>query len=222
MADRILVIAPHADDEVVGCGGMIARRALEGHHVHVVIAAIGGLKHRHLEIAASTEQRKQELATAAGILGVSRVTILFEGMDMRMDTVPQLDIVSRLDEILDEQYYDEVYFPYASHNHDHQELFRATFAAMRMTTGRRLPRLSALYEYAFVGWTPGEIQGGKMYLDIAAHLDTKVQAFEAYESQIRPFPHPCSPEAIRVLAAMRGVESGCAASELFYLQKMVV
>ena len=141
---------------------------------------------------------------------------------MRLDTVPQLDIVTRLDGILDQDYYEEVYFPYPSHNHDHQELYRATYAALRMTDGRRMPRLSALYEYAYIGWTPTEIRGGKLYVDITDYLETKMEAFEAYESQIRSFPHPCSPQAIRTLAAMRGIECGCAAAELFYLQRMVL
>jgi LmbE family N-acetylglucosaminyl deacetylase len=222
MASNILILAPHADDEVVGCGGMIARRAAEGYSIHVVVAAIGGLKHRHLNDTTSLEQRKQELAKAADILGVSKTTILYEGMDMRLDTVPQVDIVTKLDSILDQTYYEEVYFPFASHNHDHQELYRAAYAALRTTSGRRIPRLSALYEYAFFGWNPTEIRGGKLYIDITDHLEAKIKAFEIYASQLRAFPHPCSPQAISTLAATRGAECMCTAAELFYIQRMVL
>lgn len=220
MPDRLLVVAPHADDEVVGCGGLIARAVKEGHKVDVVIGSIGGLLHRHLKELATVEERKQELHRAAEILGVADVTVLFEGYDMRLDTVAQVDIVTKLDAILDRGY-DEVYFPYPSHNHDHQEMYRATFAALRHTVGRKSPRLSALYEYAFIGWNPSDIRGGKMYVDISDYLDVKVRAFEAYKSQLRDAPHPCSCHGIRVLAQMRGLESCCHAAELFYVQKII-
>ena len=219
---RILVLAPHADDEVVGCGGMIARRAREGDHVHVVVAAIGGLKHRHLRKAATVLARRAELARAAEVLGVAETTVLYEGLDMRLDTIPQVELVTTLDRILDAARYDEVYFPYASHNHDHQRLFSAGYAALRTVTGRCSPRLVALYEYAYVGWNPEEIRGGKLYVDISDTLEVKLRAFEAYASQIKPPPHPCSLHGIRTLAHMRGLEAAVSAAELFYVQRLLV
>lgn len=218
---NILVLAPHADDEVVGCGGLIARRALEGAAVHVVVGAVGGLHHRHLETAATTECRKNELLAAAAILGVARTTILYEGLDMRLDTVPEVELVTSVDAILDETRYDEIYFPYASHNHDHRVLFNVAFAALRNTPGRPTPRVVALYEYAYVGWQPQEIRGGRMYVDISSTLERKLAAFEAYPSQLKAAPHPCSRHGIETLARMRGLEAGVAAAEMFYLQKLV-
>lgn len=220
MNAKVLVIAPHADDEVLGCGGLIARRAQEGSHIDVVVVAVGGLRHRHLSQAASAEERQEELHSAAEILGVKTTTVLYRGMDMRMDTVPQVDIVTSLDAILD-QNYDEVYFPYPSYNHDHQEVYRACYAALRMTGDRKHPRLIAMYEYPEIGWNYTAVPGGKMYVDITDTLEIKIKALQAYKSQLRLFPHPCSPEAVRTFATMRGIESGNGAAELFYLQKIV-
>ena len=220
MAD-ILVLAPHADDEVLGCGGMMARRAAEGDRIHVVVFGVGGLKHRHLEQEAKTAARLEELKQASKILGVTETTVLYEGMDMRLDTVPQVEIVSKLDEILESKY-DEVYFPYSSFNHDHQAVFDATYSALRTKGGDQAPLMSALYEYPEVGWNSSEVRGGKMFVDISDHLETKIRALVAYESQVRPHPHPLSLESLRLFAGMRGMESGFAAAELFYVQKIVV
>lgn len=80
MSDRILILAPHADDEVLGCGGLICRRVSEGHSVDVVIAASGGVKHRHLNSPATLTARRLELQRAAEILGVTEVMILYENL----------------------------------------------------------------------------------------------------------------------------------------------
>ena len=218
MAD-ILVLAPHADDEVIGCGGMMARRTAEGDRVHVAVFGVGGIQHRHLEHEATAVARLDEFKRATEILGVAETTVLFEGMDMRLDTIPQVEIVSKIDDLLESKY-DEVYFPYSSFNHDHQTVFDAVFSALRMKGGDQAPLLSALYEYPEVGWNPTEIRGGKMYVDISDQLEQKMRALSAYESQMRSHPHPRSPESVRLFAQMRGVEAGFAAAELFYLQKM--
>jgi LmbE family N-acetylglucosaminyl deacetylase len=216
----ILVLAPHADDEVFGCGGMMARRAAEGDNIHVVVFAVGGLKHRHLEQEATTAARLEELKHANDILGVSDTTVLFEGMDMRLDTVPQVEIVSRLDDLM-ESNYDEIYFPYSSFNHDHQTVFNATYSALRMKGGNQAPIMSALYEYPEIGWNPTEVKGGKLYVDITDHLETKMRALSAYKSQIRPHPNPLSLKSVSQFAAMRGIEAGFSAAELFYVQRML-
>ena len=150
---NILVIAPHADDEVLGCGGLIARRAAAGAWVHVAVLGLGGVKQRGTTIQSSLiVVRERELHRAAEVLGVQKTTVLFEGRDMRMDTEPMLNVVTALDGLLDDMAYDEVYLPYASVNHDHQVTYRAMLAALRPATGRPAPPFVAAYEYALIGW----------------------------------------------------------------------
>ncbi len=221
MPQRILIIAPHADDEVLGCGGTIARRTAHGDRVDVVVFAVGGIKHHHLDVQASLQQRIDEFQAASDVMGVTDRIVLFEGMDMRLDTLPHVELVSKLDNLI-ARGYDEVYFPYASFNHDHREVFNASYSALRMNGSKKTPKLSVLYEYPLVSWNATEIRGGYMYVDVSEFIETKIRALNAYKSQVRTFPHPCSPEAVRAFAAMRGVESGCTAAELFYLQRIVV
>jgi LmbE family N-acetylglucosaminyl deacetylase len=221
MSEHLLVVAPHADDEVLGCGGLIAKRARAGWAVHVVIAAAGGITPRGATELPTVDARQAELRAACDLLDVAQVTVLYPGYDMRMDTVPMLEIVSKLDALLDATPYAEVYLPYASINHDHQVLYRAMLAALRPAAGRKLPRLTAAYEYALIGWQPEPPAGGKLYVAIDELLDIKLSALRCYPSQVRPFPHPCSPEAVRALAHFRGMEIGVSAAELFYVLREI-
>lgn len=215
--NKILVIAPHADDEVLGCGGLIAKQAARGDEIHLVIMAIGGLRQRHLNSAPTAEERWAEVLEVANILGLTKVQALYEGMDMRMDTVPQVELVSSIDAILDREDYDEVYLPCPSHNHDHEAVSQASLAALR-PAAHVTPGLIAQYEY-YYGWAQPSMPGGKMYVDISAYIEVKERALQAYKSQIRPGPHPASLDAIRALALMRGLEARFKFAELFYLLK---
>lgn len=212
---NILVIAPHADDEVLGCGGMIAKR--QG--VHVMVATVGGLRKPHLDAEPTVKERYGELTEAMSILGVRKWHVLYDGMDMRLDTVPQLDLVTKLDVILEATDYDEVYFPGPSHNHDHRAVSEAAFAALRPYGHAHMPSLIAQYEYGYSGWGQSLPQGGRMYVDISGVIAVKERALEAYRSQVRQAPHPVSVQGMRALASLRGLEAGHAFAELFYLLK---
>lgn len=217
---RILVVSPHADDEVLGCGGMLLRRIAEGHSADVVVGSVSTVRAGG-EVKASADTRRQELAEAARRLGVGEPRILFEDYENRLDTLPILDIVSALDAVLSEGRYDQVFIPYPSHHQDHRILYEASFSALREKGDGHGPTLVAAYEYPYVGWTPVEFHGGPYYVDVSEQMDGKIHALEAYASQLRPPPHPTSVDAVRRLASMRGLECGRVYAELFYVLKMV-
>src|SRR5262249_48378848 len=100
-------------------------------------------------------------------------------------------------------------------------LYEACFGALREKGQARGPSLIAMYEYAYVGWTPHQIAGGRYYVDISAELDIKRAALATYRSQSCPPLHPCSVEAMETLARMCGIECGRTYAELFYVLKMV-
>ncbi len=217
---NVLVIAPHADDEVIGVGGTMARYAAEGHDVDLVVGALGTVHRRGAEVKATAEIRRYELETAARTLGVRNTRVLFEGFENKLDTLPLLDLVARLDSVLDEGY-DQVFFPCPSHHQDHRVVYDACFAALREGARPNPPALIAMYEYSYNGWYPINVPSGRMFVDITAHMATKREALSLYRSQLYPAPHPISLEAIEILAQMRGVECGRPHAELFYLIKMV-
>lgn len=217
---RIIVVAPHADDEVIGCGGMITLACEAGINVTVIVMAAGGVKHRHLEEISTTDKRVSEIKTCALRLGVSRTEVLFPGKEMCLETIPSLDLVTALDKVLDESEYDECYLPEPSHNIDHRITYESAMAALRPGAMHH-PFMVATYEGTTSGWWNKVATVGRLYVDITSTIEKKMFALEAYQSQIRSFPHPISPEAVRRLAAFRGMECGVDHAESFQIIRMV-
>jgi LmbE family N-acetylglucosaminyl deacetylase len=217
---RILIISPHGDDEVLGCGGLIAKATSNNSYVEIVYGATGGLHHHHLRAAASTAERTSEIAAACDILGVDSWSILYPGLDMQLDTVPQLELVTKLDAILDAGHFDEVYVPYPSHNSDHQVLHRAARAALR-PGARESIELIAMYEYVYPGWCQVTDAGGRIYVDISDFIELKCRALMAYKSQIQSAPSPASTYGVRALAALRGLEACVDHAELYHLLQLL-
>ena len=214
---RVLVIAPHADDEVIGCGGTIAKAAAGGARVDVVVMAVGGVRHRHVHDAVPTELRQAELAASNEVLGVTHCKVLYPGYEMRLESVPMYDLVSALDAILDEGY-DEVYLPPPDHNADHRRTHEAALAALR-PGARPTPAMIAIYETASNGGLSSA--AGWVYVDIADRIESKLAALRCYASQIQAYPHPRSVDAIRRRAEFRAAEIGRQACERFALLRMV-
>lgn len=206
---RILVIAPHADDEVIGCGGMIAKRSGE-HKVDIVIVAMG-----NDDLQRDTTTRVKEMEVAHKELGVSRYAVLYWGKSGYLDQVPMMGIVATLDKILEDKEYDEVYYPMPCHMHDHTIVYQACRAALR-PGAHKMPRLVAEYEHNWPGWS--SVEGGTMYVDIGDTLLHKMAAMNQFQSQLSRHPnrhHPLSIDAIVRIASMRGLECGVKYAERY-------
>lgn len=228
MFKNTLIIAPHADDEVLGCGGFIWQQTNDGKKVDVAIVALGGIHHPHLTTAASYEQRYRELEKSSAILGCQIAGVLFPNMDMRLDTVAMVDLVSKLDEIIFTGKYDSVLLPYPSLNHDHKIVFDAAWSALR-PHHKQTVKTVALYEYGYVYHQPANSlspSGGKLYQPLTKEAyRAKIEALHCYLSQLRPAPSPTNDTVVETLAKFRAMEchqSGVDYAELFYLQKMVI
>lgn len=217
---RILVVSPHADDEVLGCGGFIARRSEEGCEVDVLVGTIGDVVHVDGTLKSSAAERHAELAEAARILGVARHRVLFEGHENRLDTLPRVSIVSELDRAIAGGGYEQVLLPGPSHHQDHRVLLEAGMAALRTRPAVKSVRLVAHYEYAWSAWPESAPSIGKWYVAISRQLGRKLDALRAYRSQLPEAPHPLSPESVERLAAQRGAECGVAHAELFHVVRM--
>jgi len=218
---RILILAPHADDEVLGCGGMLARRAAEGHEIQVVVASVGTVRAPDGRLKVTGEVRRAELAEAARRLSIPPPKVLYDELENRLDTLPRTELLGKLDALLAASPWDQVFFPYASHHQDHRVLHEVTWSALRQRPERRMERLAALYEYTYVGWAPAPVPGGRWYVDVSAQLERKLHALEAYASQAAPDEHPLSARGVEALAALRGAECGVRYAELFYVVRML-
>lgn len=211
----VLVIAPHADDEVHGCGGTIARRVAEGREVHVVVVSMGAVDRPDGSLKVTADVRRSELAEACRRLGVAHHEVLLDGFENRLDQLPRIEIVSRLDRVLARRDWDEVFVPARSTHQDHEAVNAACLAALRQRSGRRRERRAALCEYTYATWATGPDELGAWYVALGPHLDTKLRALSAYASQRAPDPEPLSVEGVRRLAALRGSEVGLDSAERF-------
>ena len=211
----ILVIAPHADDEVLGVGGYLLHEKARGAEIMLVIGTIGGT-----DIRQDYDVRMAEFNAVCERLG-ARGEVLFKNMDTLMDTLPAFEITSRLDRIVDSFRPDEIFINYRSLHQDHIKLYECALASMRLREGYS-PRLVALYEYPFATTQVGPIGGGYMYHDITDCIEEKVALFELYATQIRSTPSPLNREGVLALARIRGVECGREYAEKFYVQKMML
>jgi len=209
--ERVLVVAPHADDEAFGCGGTIAKLVAQGVTVELLVGALGASD----KLAAI---RLKELKKAQAILGISKFSVLVPDGDGRLDQIDQIRLVAGIEWAIHESNADTVIYPYPSHHQDHRAIEQACVAALR--PGTHNVQVILMYEYTYPAWGPASIPGGRLYEDIEKTMGKKMGAIRAYGSQLRPEPHPVSMWAAEAMAMARGIAVGLKYAELFYVVQM--
>jgi N-acetylglucosamine malate deacetylase 1 len=223
MKKRILAVAAHPDDEVLGCGATLARLAREGHECRILILAEGATSRGDRaagDWSAELAALRRAAEAAAAIMGAAGVD--FAGFpDNRMDSVPLLDVVKAVEARIADFRPDTVFTHHAGDlNIDHVITSRAVETATR-PKGMGAP--SALYACETLSATEwsfarrGDVFIPNHFVGVADTLALKVEAMRAYAAEMAPFPHPRSPEAIEALARFRGAQSGLGAAEAFAL-----
>lgn len=211
---KILIISPHADDEILGCGGYILSELAKGSKIRIVIGAVGGT------INQARNMRCAELESVKSALKDVEYYVMRYDLDARLDTVPAFDITSIIDKHIAEFQPDEFFVNYPSHHQDHIKVHECAMAALRLKESY-MPPLVALYEYPYILNHCELINGGRWYHDISKNLDKKCELFELYSSQVKPEPSPLNRNGIETLARTRGFECGRQYAEMFYIQKLM-
>jgi LmbE family N-acetylglucosaminyl deacetylase len=218
---NILVIAAHPDDEVLGCGGTIARLAAEGASVTILILANGLTSRTDFDNAQESEllEIHHDRARRAGAILGAKEVLLAGFPDQKMDTIPLLDVIQRIESEIN-RVQPEIIFTHhgGDLNMDHVITFRATMTATRPMQGSTVRKLYAYEiasstEWAFQQFAPNFLP--QTFFDITPHLDAKILAMQVYESETREFPHPRSPEILRAMAHRWGGAVGLNAAEAF-------
>lgn len=219
---RTMVLAPHPDDEVLGCGGVLAALADAGCETHVVIATIGQPPAYPAEQVAAL---RQEAARAHEILAVTKVHWL-DLPAARLDTVAHADLNAAIGAAVSRVAPETLLLPFPGDIHrDHQLLFESALVASR-PAGPSYPRRILAYEtlsetnWNAPGLTPGFTPTS--FVDIRATLQRKLDAFAAYGSQVRSFPAERSVDALEALARLRGATVHRHAAEAFVMVREVL
>jgi LmbE family N-acetylglucosaminyl deacetylase len=230
---RVLVVAPHADDETAGAGGLIARVKDAGGKAFVMVMSTGDLLHfDETGKKIKKKTRRDELEAAMKTLGVDGWEIVYEDtrLHLRLETVPRreiADLIERRARFSTEKTKPTmIVLPAPSYNQDHEAVYKAGIAACRP----HLASLKAFQHFVLVAdapqlsWT-GSAAAFKpnFYVDISGRfLDLKLKAFACHKSQVRPEPSQAGAGAIRLLAEMRGREISVAAAEAFECHRFVL
>ncbi|GAA2288416.1 PIG-L family deacetylase [Nonomuraea roseoviolacea subsp. roseoviolacea] len=225
--ERVLVISPHADDEVLGCGGLMAAQADAGAEVHVLFLAVDGMRHYGLDGATTYRQRLDEIEDVRATLGFS-YEIAYGDRDLteRLDTLPRRELVDLFERALNERRPDLLLLPsFADYDQDHRAVFAAGFAAARPIAqqfGKWLVPHVFLYEMSKIQWASEPMPRSTAYCDIGAYMERKLEALRGYRSQHRPSPHIRSEESVTALATLRGAEIGVERAEAFGVLRTVL
>ena len=224
---KVLVIAAHPDDEVLGCGATAARLAQERHEVYFAILG-EGITSRHANRAdadpAQLATLHKQAQAAAARLGVGNLT-LRQLPDNRLDTVPLLEVVKVVEELVDEIKPDVIYTHHPGDlNIDHGVIHRAVLTATRPMAGQSVREVYAFEVPSSTDWAFGSLRPifhPNVFVDVSATLEEKIAAMNCYESESREFPHPRSAEALRAVARRWGSVAGCEAAEAFELVRSI-
>jgi LmbE family N-acetylglucosaminyl deacetylase len=210
--ETVLVVGAHPDDEVLGAGGTVAKHVAAGDEVHVLIVTEGATQQYDDE---DLVERKRRKATAcADRLGVTEVHF-GDLPDMRLDDLPHVEVNAVVEAVVDEVAPDVVYTHSRREvNRDHIEVHDSTLVATRPGAG--VSTVLAYETPSSSDWAPAT-DGFEpdLFVDISDHLETKLDAFSAYEMEVRDYPHPRSEQALEAIAQTHGTASGVPAAEAF-------
>ena len=221
--NKVVVVAPHPDDETLGCGGALLNHKRRGDEVYwLIITAVTEdgsfspekIEKRSLEI--------QQVTISYGFTSVYQC-----GLPTTMlDTIPTATMIQKISAIFHEINPNIVYLPYGGDVHtDHHIVFNVVSSCLKWF---RYPSVKRVLAYETLSETDAALNPDSntfrpnVFMDISLSIDEKIEIMKMYSSELGVFPFPRSDEAIRGLAAVRGAASGFKAAEAFMLLKEII
>lgn len=222
MQSRILVVAPHPDDETLGCGGTLLRHINNGEEVHWMIVTDICQEFGFTEFQVT--QRQAEIHKVSEEYGFAKVHNL-KFPPAQLDTIPTKNLVRAISQVMMEVSPEIIYLPYRGDVHtDHAVVFDAVVSCtkwFRYPSIRRVLCYETLSETDFGinpdlrGFTPTS------FVDITKFIDKKLEIARIYQTEMDEFPFPRSLDSLKALAKVRGTACGCIAAESFIVLREI-
>ena len=214
---KTIIVAPHPDDEVLGAGGTLLRRKVEGAEVAWLI--VTSITAQAGYSADQIRKRANEIQQITKLFDFDSVSEL-NFPTAQLDQVPMSDLVAAISNVFKAFQPDEVFVPHPSDVHtDHRIVFDAVAGC---TKWFRHPSIKRVLAYETISETDFGLGISKVFqpnvmIDIEPYLADKLRAMEIYASELSEFPFPRSHKAMQALATLRGAASGFVAAEAFEL-----
>lgn len=219
MNKKLLIVAAHPDDEVLGCFGTVAKLIKQGYEAYTLILS-GGKTSRGVINKQEIEQLREEMQKANSLIGIKKV-FQENFPDNAFDSVPLLEIVKQI-EIIKEKIKPEIIFTHhaGDMNIDHQITHKAVLTATRPMINECVKTIYSMEIPSSTEWNAFSYQNifiPNVFFDISDTIDLKIKAMAQYNSELREYPQPRSLQNIKEIAKVNGTKVGIKYSENFML-----
>ena len=214
---KVLVFAPHPDDEILGCGGTMIKHVEAGNEVYVCIVTKGVMP---LFKPEGVEKTRNEARKCHKRIGVKK-TFFLDFPAVLIDKENRYEINGKILDVIMEVKPDEVYIPHwGDMQKDHQIVADSCMVALRPKYEPKVKRIYSYETMSETAWNAPNVQNEfipNVFIDISDHLSKKIEALGFFKSQLSPFPDARSLEAVEALAKYRGALMQVKAAEAFML-----
>ena len=214
---KVLVFAPHPDDEILGCGGTMIKHIEVGNEVYVCIVTKGPQPMFPIEMV---EKTMQDARACHQLIGVKK-TFVLDFPSVYLEECHRYELNDAILKVVREIMPDEVYLPHwGDMQKDHQIVADACMVALRPKYEPKVKRIYSYETMSETAWNAPNVQNEfipNVFVDITDSLDKKIQALGYFKTQLSPFPDARSLEAVESLAKYRGALMHVKAAEAFML-----
>ena len=220
---KILILSPHADDEILGCGGLITKYTKKNYQISVLILTNAHKGAPEIYSEKKIHQIRNEAIKANNFIGTKK--LFFENLPaLNLSNYPIYKITNVLNKYLDDIKPEILLIPSSNDIHDdHKIIFRAAKVAARTNKKSKLKKILSYEVLSETEWNENEQAfSPNYYVSLSkADINNKVKAFLKYKTQIKKYPHPRSKEGIINLSKVRGSNVFLNYAEAFKVEKII-
>jgi len=215
---NVLALVAHGDDEALGCGGTLAKHAARGDRVWLITMADGVSSRGQ----GGKGRRDAGVFKSCDILGITMLH-QFDFRDNQLDSYPLLELVQAVESKVAGKPIDRVYTHSPTDlNVDHRIVHDVALTVFRPVAGQTVSTILAFETLSASHWNgPGAVFSPQLFVDVSSYWEKKINALQAYDSELRSFPHARSLTAVEALARFRGTVAGLPLAEAFEVIRVV-